>query len=102
MHSPEWYEKRDIDAFLAEIGAYNVKPTTGGFGSSGTADRICCYQGRFVAIEVKRPGANGKRDPEPTALQWKRIGEVQGAGGVAFWGTAEKVIGEMKAWIASL
>ena len=102
MHSPEWYEKRDIDEFLAAIGTYNVKPTTGGFGSSGTSDRICCYKGRFFSVEVKRPGLNGKRNPEPTALQWKRMAEVEAAGGTAFWGTAAKVIPEIKAWLANL
>ena len=101
MHSPEWYEKRDIDDFLTSIGAYNCKPTTGGFGQSGTPDRIVCYRGRFVGIEVKRPGKNGKVI-EPTAIQHKRMREIEAAGGKAFWGTAEKVIGEMKAWIASL
>lgn len=96
MHSPEWYEKRDIDQFLAEIGCYIVKPTTGGFGASGTADRVICYRGRFAAVEVKRPGG------EPTALQNKRMREVEDAGGKAFWGPAAKVIPEIKAWLASL
>lgn len=96
MHSPEWYEKRDIDQFLAEIGCYIVKPTTGGFGASGTADRVICCRGRFAAIEVKRPGG------KPTALQNKRMREVEDAGGKAFWGHAAKVIPEIKAWLASL
>lgn len=96
MHSPEWFEKRDIDAFLAELGAYVVKPTSGGFGASGTADRIFCWRGHFGAVEVKRPGA------KPTALQQKRIREVEAAGGKGFWGTAEKVIPEIKAWITLL
>jgi len=42
-----------------------------------------------VSIEVKREGK------EPTKLQWERIREVQAAGGIALWGTAEKVIPEL-------
>lgn len=96
MHSPEWHEKKDIDKFLVEAGIFSFAPATGGFGKSGTPDRICCYQGQFFGIEVKREGK------EPTALQWKRMGEIEAAGGRAFWGTADKVIPEIKAWIASL
>lgn len=96
MHSPEWYEKRDIDACLDELDCFVFAPTTGGYGKSGNADRIGCYKGLFFAIEVKRP------EKEPTALQWKRMSEVQAAGGRAFWGAASKVIPEIKAWIASL
>lgn len=95
MKSPEFWEKQAIDQFIKSIGAYNCKPSTGGFGSSGTPDRICCYRGHFFAVEVKR------ENKQPTALQWKRIGEIEDAGGKAFWGTAEKVIGEMKAWLQS-
>lgn len=101
MRSPESYEKEDIDDFITELGAYNCKPTTGGYGKSGTPDRIVCYKGRFIGIEVKREGKNGKI-VEPTALQYKRMCEIEEAGGQCFWGTAEKVIGEMKAWLASL
>jgi hypothetical protein len=91
MHSPEWFEKRDIDKYLESIGAYVVKPATFGQGKSGVPDRVCCIHGTFVGIEVKRPGK------DPTAVQERRMGEVQQAGGIAIWGTAEKVIGELKA-----
>jgi hypothetical protein len=90
MKTPEGYEKADIDKYLESIDAYVVKPTTGGYGASGHADRLCCIGGVFVAIEVKREGK------EPTPLQWRRIHEVEEAGGFAFWGTAEKVIAELK------
>jgi len=93
MKTPEAYEKDDIDEYLKEIGAYVVKPTTGGFGGSGHSDRICCINGWFVAIEAKRPGK------QPTPIQWRRIYEVQAAGGQAFWGTAKKVIAEIKEWL---
>lgn len=90
MRTPEYWEKKEIDAYLESIGAYIIKPTTGGFGGSGHGDRVCCINGIFCAIEVKREGK------EPTPIQWRRIQEVEAAGGFAFWGTAKKVIGDMK------
>ena len=96
MHSPEWFEKRDIDKFLAEQNIFSFAPATGGFGKSGIPDRVGCYRGAFFSVEVKR------EDKEPTALLWKRMGEIEAAGGKAFWGTAAKVIPELKARLASL
>lgn len=93
MKTPEWYEKRDIDAYLESIGAYIVKPTTMGFGKSGVPDRIFCYRGRFGSVEVKREGK------QPTKLQWERINDIATANGSAFWGTAKNVIADIKGWI---
>jgi hypothetical protein len=92
VKTPEKFEKDEIRKFLREKNCYFVAPGTYGFGVSGTADLIGCYQGCFFAIEVKREGK------EPTPLQWQRIREVQAAGGKAFWGTSEKVIPEFEAW----
>lgn len=91
MKSPEKWEKDEIDAWLAAIGAVNFKPTTFGFGASGCPDRLVCYKGRFIGIEIKRPGKT------PTALQRRRIIEIQAAGGIAVWGTAAKIIAELNA-----
>lgn len=93
MMSPEGHEKKAIDAYLKSIGAYVVKPTTMGFGASGTPDRVCCIGSKFVTIEVKRAGK------EPTAIQDRRMAEVRAAGGWAFWGTADKIISELKGWM---
>lgn len=90
MRSPEWFEKRDIDTYLTEIGAYVVKPATYGAGESGHADRICCYRTMFISIEVKRPGK------EPTPIQFRRLAAVKAAGGIGIWGDAKKVIHELK------
>jgi hypothetical protein len=91
VHSPEWFEKRDIDKYLEEIDAHVDKPATFGMGQSGSGDRICCYRGRYISIEVKRPGK------KPTPKQNRRMDEVRRRGGIAIWGTAEKVISELKA-----
>lgn len=92
MKTPEGYEKDDIDKHLEAIGAYVVKPTTFGYGKSGHSDRICCIDGCFVGIEVKREGK------KPTPIQERRMAEIRKAGGVAFWGTAAKVIFELEEW----
>lgn len=101
MKTPEWYEKRDIKAYLDQSKSvtWYFAPMTAGFGKSGVPDIIGCtlqgrYTGKMFAIEVKRPGK------EPTAIQWRRMGEIEAAGGKTFWGTAEKVIPEFEAWIS--
>lgn len=93
MKTPESYEKADIDAYLESLGAYVVKPTTMGYGKSGAADRVVCIDGMFWSIEVKRKGK------EPTPIQLKRIEETRKAGGMAAWGTARKVTGEIDEWL---
>ena len=92
MKTPESFEKADVDKYLESIGAYILKPTTFGFGKSGAPDRVCCYLGYFAGFEIKREGK------EPTAIQNRRMKEIREAGGVAFWGTAEKVIKEFEDW----
>jgi hypothetical protein len=37
-------------------GVYAWKVHMGAYGISGVADILCCLKGRFVAIELKRPG----------------------------------------------
>lgn len=96
MHTPEWYEKQDIKKYLDEGVPilWYFMPLMAGYGASGVSDIIGCFCNKFFAIEVKRPGK------EPTAIQWRRMGEIEAAGGKTFWGTAEKVIPEFEAWIA--
>lgn len=88
MKTPEGYEKDDICKYLDSIGAWYFKPMMSGFGKSGVPDIIVCLNGKFFSIEVKREGKN------PTPVQTRRMEEIIKAGGIALWGTAEKVIGE--------
>lgn len=101
MKSLEGYEKDALDVFFKphiQNGSLWIHKTfTGGFGKSGVPDYVGCARhtaGKLFAIEVKREGK------APTALQWKRMEEIEAAGGKAFWGTAAKVIPEFKVWIA--
>ena len=40
----------------ATPGCYAWKVHMGAYGISGVADILCCLKGKFVAIELKRPG----------------------------------------------
>ena len=43
----------------------------------GVPDVLVCYRGRFLALEIKRPGQR------PTTLQLAVIRQIRGAGGTA-------------------
>jgi len=104
MKTPEGYEKDDIDKYLDSIGCWHFRTFTGGFGSSGKPDIVTCMptiispewvgrrMGLFAGIEVKREGK------VPTVLQERRLREILQAGGLGFWGTADKVISDITRW----
>jgi Holliday junction resolvase len=75
--TPEKKVKQRVVAQLKELGAYYFYPATGGYGSSGLPDVVCCLDGRFIGIECK--AGKGKT----TALQDKNLREIEAAGGVA-------------------
>lgn len=98
MKSPEWYEKRDISAFLDSLGpdvCSYVKHTTGGFGKSGNGDFTVNLTGAYWNVEAKRPGA------EPTPVQNRRANEVKRAQGHSVAGTADVVIEAVTRWLAT-
>lgn len=95
MKTPEGYEKDDICKYLDSIGAWYFKPYMAGFGKRGVPDIVACINGRFVGIEVKREGGI------LTMPQLRRLEAIGAAGGGATWGTAEKVIKELKAYLAN-
>jgi Holliday junction resolvase len=75
--TPEKKVKDKVKKILKDNGAYFFSPVTGGYGSSGVPDIVCCYKGRFIGIETK--AGSGK----PTALQEKNLMEITEKGGVA-------------------
>ena len=93
MKTPEGYEKAEIKKYLDSIGAWYFSPYMAGYGKSGVPDIVACLDGKFIAIEVKREGK------EPTVLQTRMIEEIAKAGGLATWGTAEKVIATLQCWV---
>lgn len=86
--------------------AWCFRTFTGGFGKSGVPDLIACVPvritpamvgmtiGVFVSVEVKREGKN------PTVIQERRMEEIGESAGFTLWGTSEKVISELRVWIA--
>lgn len=75
--TPEAKVKKKVVEVLKRYNVYYFFPATGGYGKSGVPDIICCYKGRFIAVECKS-GNN-----EPTALQWKNLTAIHDARGVA-------------------
>lgn len=75
--TPEAKVKAKVVEILKAAGMYYFFPVTGGYGKSGVADIIVCWDGRFVAIECK---AGNKK---PTALQKRELDRVVAAGGIA-------------------
>jgi hypothetical protein len=71
------------------MGVWYCSPATYGYGKSGVPDRIICWRGKFISLEIKREGK------EPTPIQSRRMEEIYAAGGIAIWGTSEKVIAEL-------
>lgn len=71
------YQKKIID-FLKSKGAYVVKVIRA--SKAGVPDVICCYKGRFIAIEVKRP----ETIKNVSKLQAYNLELIQVAGGIGF------------------
>jgi hypothetical protein len=77
MKTPEGRVKDEIRKWLKEQGAYVFSPVQTGMGSR-TLDLLVCWEGKFVGIEVKRPGGKATR------LQLQIIGDIRMAWGRAF------------------
>ena len=86
--TPEGKVKKEVIAYLNELGAYYFMPVTGGYGRSGVPDIVACLYGHFVGIECKA-GNN-----QPTALQEKNLKAIRSAGGLSFCVNSVKVLRE--------
>jgi Holliday junction resolvase len=75
--TPEGAVKAKVRKILQDRGAYYFMPPANGYGRVGIPDIICCYKGKFLAIECKA----GKN--KPTALQFMEMGAIRNADGVA-------------------
>ena len=75
--TPEGRVKNSIRKILKQYGVWYAMPATGGYGSSGVPDFLCCVSGYLLGIEAKAgPGV-------PTALQIMQLKGICDAGGVA-------------------
>jgi protein involved in polysaccharide export with SLBB domain len=78
MTTPEGKVKEEIKRELTKLGAYFFMPVQMGYGAR-TVDILACVSGRFVAIEVKKPGAFKLTDNQRGVLA-----AIRRAGGDAF------------------
>ena len=71
--------KKKIKEYLATTVAWYYMPVSNGMGRVGCPDILVCYEGNFVAFEVK---AQGKIN-NTTANQDREINGINKAGGLA-------------------
>ena len=62
---------------LREVGAFAEKTHGSQYMRAGTPDIYACYNGYFIAIEVKQPGKKA------TPTQQRVLKEIRDAGGIA-------------------
>ena len=77
--SPEGKVKAAVKKFLKAKGAWFYMPVQNGMGRVGIPDFICCWEGKFYAIETKAPGKSGNTTPN----QDRELQGIKLAGGVA-------------------
>ena len=67
--------QKKIIAYLEELGAYVVKVVSA--TKAGVPDLLVCYEGKFIAIEVKKPETRNN----VSALQSYNLSKIENAGG---------------------
>jgi len=77
--TPEGRVKDQIRKLLRELGVWFYQPVQNGMGQVGIPDFVCCYDGRFVAIEAKAPG----KVKDVTPNQQRVIDEIREHAGFA-------------------
>ncbi len=77
--TPEGKVKADVKKWLKARGIWYFMPPANGFGNSGVPDFVCCWRGRFLAIETKAPGKRHNL----TTMQETQIMGIHAAGGSA-------------------
>jgi len=74
--TPEGRVKDKVKHILKAMGVWYFMPAANGIGTTGIPDFICCFKGRFIAIECKA----GKN--QPTALQQLQLKQIDDHGGL--------------------
>lgn len=77
--TPEGKVKAKVRAWLKERGIWHFLPVSNGMGVHGIPDILCCWNGKFVALECK---AAGKRK-NTSELQDRQIMAIHKSGGIA-------------------
>ena len=69
--------QKEAKELIEKLGGYVIKVHVSAYQSQGEPDLVCCYEGRFVAFELKIPGN------KPSALQLEKMEDIKRAGGIA-------------------
>lgn len=77
--TPEGAVKAKIKAWLKARNIWYCMPMGTGFGNSGVPDFVCCWDGRFMAIEAKAPGKRSNT----TVMQDNQIMGIHKSSGMA-------------------
>ena len=81
---PKGHKEQDIQtsiiSYIKSIGGLPIKQNQIGiYGQAGVPDIIACIKGRFVGIEVKRPGQ------KPKPIQEAFLDAINKKGGIGLW-----------------
>jgi hypothetical protein len=77
--TPEGKVKHKIKQLLKERNIYYYMPVSNGMGRVGAPDFLCCWRGKWLAIEAKAPGKRGNTTPN----QKRELASIRDAGGIA-------------------
>lgn len=77
--TPETKVKTDIKRWLVDRSIWYFMPVSNGMGKMGIPDFICCWNGKFLAIEAKAPGKRGNT----TEMQKRQLDAIAKANGLA-------------------
>ena len=75
--TPEGRVKADIRKWMQARNIWFCMPMGTGYGTSGVPDFVCCWGGKFLAIEAKAPG----KRTNTSALQDRQIEAIHKARG---------------------
>lgn len=82
-----------IKKLLKRRGAWVVKFHGGKATRAGVPDLLCCYRGRFLAIEVKQPGKKA------TPIQNHEMQLIVEAGGVSIVASSTEDVEKTLDWM---
>ena len=77
--TPEGKVKEEVKRWLKARNVWYYMPIQNGMGVVGIPDFVCCWEGRFIAIETKAPGKRAN----VSANQERQIMGIHQAGGSA-------------------
>ena len=77
MKMTEQQIQKSIIKYLESQGAYIVKVISA--SKAGVPDILCCYQGKFIGIEVKKPSTKNN----VSKLQEYNLKKIRESGGIA-------------------